>query len=210
VKTPYLKRQIAMLANILLAGGYTEMTNSAKAVQHIEASLLLSQENKDASSEATIAGLLGGAYRRNQQYQKSLEAYNQAAKLTASTDHGMLYTGLARTHLKLNQTTIALTHYQKAIEILEQLRGKNRGLTRNLQVSLLQAIQDLDNTSIVDIYREYADLLLSQGRSLEASQVLELLKLQELSEYTQVKPSSSASPSPSPKPLAQTPTESRW
>jgi CHAT domain-containing protein len=203
VKTPYLRRQIAMLANLLLAGGYTGIADNKRAIHHLQASRQLSRDNKDVGSEAFFSMVLGGAYRRNQQYQQSLEAYNHASAHSGSTEPGMLYTGLARTHFKLKQTTTALAYYQKAIEAIEQMRGKNRALTRNLQASLLQAIQDVDNTSIADIYREYADLLLSQGRSSEASQVLELLKLQELSEYTNSKPS------PSSKPLAQTPTESR-
>lgn len=34
-----------------------------------------------------------------------------------------------------------------------------------------------------DIYRQYADLLLKQGRTLEAQQILELLKYQEVNDY---------------------------
>jgi hypothetical protein len=38
--------------------------------------------------------------------------------------------------------------------------------------------------TVADTYRSLADLLLSQGRILEAQQVLELLKVQELRNFT--------------------------
>ena len=39
-------------------------------------------------------------------------------------------------------------------------------------------------TKIADAYRELADLLLSQGRILEAQRVLELLKAEEVKDFT--------------------------
>lgn len=43
---------------------------------------------------------------------------------------------------------------------------------------------ELTTDTIADDYRKLADLLLAQGRILEAQQVLDLLKLEELREYT--------------------------
>lgn len=66
--------------------------------------------------------------------------------------------------------------YKEAVGIYERIRKSNYSLAQDIQESYTQ--------SIADAYRRLANLLLSQGRVLEAQQVLELLKVQELRDYT--------------------------
>ncbi|BAY64864.1 hypothetical protein NIES22_49640 [Calothrix brevissima NIES-22] len=207
INVPYYQQQLLMFNNLFLGIGYGGLNDNQKAIDYAQKSLKIARETKETKTEAQILVFLGGFYRRAKQYPQAIDVYNQAAtiadKFNYSGSRAVLYAGLARTYRELNQPTTAITYYQKAINDIEKVREKNRGLSRELQSSLLQAIQDADRTSIADIYREYANLLLSQGRSLEASQVLELLKVQELSEFTNRQPSATT------KPIAQTPTEAK-
>ena len=91
-------------------------------------------------------------------------------------------TGLARVYRSLNQPQKAIEFYKQAVTGVEQVRLKIQGLPPQLQVSFLQAGQDGNKRA--DTYRELADLLLSQGKVTEAQQVLELLKVQEIRDFT--------------------------
>ncbi len=204
---PYYKQQFGMLNYLLLGIGYGGLNDNQKAINSIQKSLQIARDTKDSKNEAQILAFLGGYYRRTKQYQLAIDTYNKASdiadKLEYSGSRAILYAGLARVYRDLKQPTTAITYYQKSINDIEQVRKKNRRLSKELQASLLQTIVDADRTSNADIYREYANLLLSQGRTLEANQVLELLKVQELSEFTNNTRGAER------KPIAQTPIEAK-
>lgn len=107
------------------------------------------------------------------QYQQALiifqEVGNQAG---ASYELG----NLARILEKQDQFDLAIVFYKQAVNIQEEIRRNIQGLPSNVQQSYLNKISQ--------IYRSLADLLLAKGRILEAQGVLELLKIQELREYT--------------------------
>ncbi|NER81837.1 MAG: tetratricopeptide repeat protein, partial [Leptolyngbya sp. SIO1D8] len=75
------------------------------------------------------------------------------------------------------QPELAIVFYKEAVNVYESIRGNIRGLDLDLQASYTD--------SIADTYRTLAELLLEQGRIPEAQQVLDLLKLEELREFTQ-------------------------
>jgi CHAT domain-containing protein len=74
--------------------------------------------------------------------------------------------------LQLPTTSNLLTKSKK-------LEAVSKGYRPNYK-TLLEATVDFDKVKTADIYRQLADLLLSQGRDKEAQQVLELLKIQEI------------------------------
>ncbi|MDZ7958609.1 MAG: CHAT domain-containing protein [Aulosira sp. DedQUE10] len=208
INIPYYQQQFSMLNNLFLGIGHGGLNDNQKAIDYIQKSVQIARNAKDAKSEAQMLVFLGGFYRKAKYHQQGIDAYNQASaiadKLKYSGNRAILYAGLARIYRDLKQQTTAIAYYQKAINDIEKVRDKNRGLSKELQASFLQSVQDADRTNIADIYREYANLLLSQNRSLEASQVLELLKVQELSEFT-----NNTRVSNVPKPISQTPTEAK-
>ena len=81
--------------------------------------------------------------------------------------------------------TVAIAYYKQAVSGIGHVRRKMEGLPPKLQLSYMQSGREGEKT--VDIYRELLDLLLSQGRVLEAQQVLELLKVQESKDFRQEK-----------------------
>ncbi|MCY7391117.1 MAG: CHAT domain-containing protein, partial [Leptolyngbyaceae cyanobacterium CAN_BIN12] len=73
------------------------------------------------------------------------------------------------------QSELAIVFYKQSVNVTEAIRGEIKTLSPDLQ-------QSYTNT-IADTYRQLADLLLKQDRVLEAQQVLDLLKVQELDDY---------------------------
>lgn len=74
-----------------------------------------------------------------------------------------------------NQPELAIAFFKKSVNVREGIRRDIRGLSTDLQQSYTE--------TVAGTYRRLADLLLSQGRILEAQQVLELLKIQEIRDY---------------------------
>ena len=124
---------------------------------------------------------------RNQQ---AIKAYQQALTIqtpeqVTGTNWG-IYAGLGRVYRKLNQTNIAIGYYKQAINGIEKIRRGIEGLPPELQNSFLNTVVDFKGTKTADIYRELAELLISQGRQKEARQILDLLKIQEIRDFVGV------------------------
>lgn len=69
---------------------------------------------------------------------------------------------------------------------MQQVRGNIQGIDKKLQASFLASKEDY--------YHTLADLLIAQGRLPEAEQVLDLLKVQEYSDYVRGDPANTLSP----------------
>jgi CHAT domain-containing protein len=180
-----MAEQSALLA---LSVGYSNLGNNEKALEFSQASLAIPRDLKNRNrllnnSEELALNTLGSLYRKIGQKEKAIAAYRET--LAIDNGHFTAQVGLARIYSELNMPVTAITYYKQGISSVEQIRGKILGLDRQLQESFLQAfLLDADRTKNTDIYRELADLLLLQGRILEAQQVLELLKVQELRDFT--------------------------
>lgn len=172
-----------MEAYSLLVSGiaFASLENNEKAIDLFQQSLTKAKEQKDDILASLALNLLGGVNRKLGRNSQAIALYQQA--ISIDSDYSIL-AGIARVYRDLNSPITAITYYKQAINEIEKVRGKISGLPVALQKSFLQAVQSIDRVRTADIYRELADLLLSQGRILEAQQVLELLKTEELREYT--------------------------
>lgn len=79
--------------------------------------------------------------------------------------------------IKQEHLELATLFFKQAVNITEAIRKDIQELPQELQQSYARKVSDL--------YRRLADLLLQQDRVLEAQQVLDLLKVQELDDYLQ-------------------------
>jgi len=82
---------------------------------------------------------------------------------------------LAPIYQPLEQPETAIAFYKEAGNVSESLRDELTTLSGERQEAYL--------ASVAPTYRRLADLLLEQGRILEAQQVLELLKIQEIRDF---------------------------
>ena len=77
--------------------------------------------------------------------------------------------------LAKQEPELAISFYKQAVNVVESIRQDSRNLPRESQ--------ELYTASVAFTYRNLADLLLTQGRTREAQEILELLKVQEASDY---------------------------
>ena len=97
----------------------------------------------------------------------------------------------------LQNPSLAVLFGKQAIDRFQQVRRNIGGLDKEAQQSFLKSKEDY--------YRELADLLISEGRLPEAQQVLDLLKAEEYSEFTQRRGDAGSETNP----VALTPTEEK-
>lgn len=174
---------------LLLSLSHGGLSDYEKAEELARESLAIAREQQSGEFKEFGFTALGSIYRKSGQKERAIASYREALAVAAEreiTGSGALaLVGLARLYRDANMPIAAITYYKQVINEVEQLRGNIRGLPSELQKSFLQSVQfDLDRTQPTDAYRELADLLLSQGRILEAQEVLELLKVQELRDFT--------------------------
>lgn len=112
--------------------------------------------------------------------QKAVEEYQQAlgifVKMGDRSGEGYVLSNIGRILEKQDQLELAITFYKQAVNVQEAIRRDMQEFPLDLQQSYLN--------TVADTYRRLANLLLDQGRILEAQQVLELLKVEELRQFT--------------------------
>ena len=167
---------------LLLAAGHYELNELTQALEFAQQGLALARESQATDAIRTLLVTSGSLYRQMGQYDDAMAAYQDA--LSLGPNNVVAHTGLARMYTKLNLPEVAIVHYKQAVNGVEATRGRIQGLSRELQESFLEGFRGIERVKNVDLYRELADLLLGQGRVLEAQQVLELLKAEEISEFT--------------------------
>ncbi len=167
----------AVLGN--LGAAYRGLGNYRRAFDLDEQFLTIAREIGDRTGEGNALNNLGLAYLTLEQSDQALALYQRSLAIrreigdrvgTATT-----LNNLGRLLNDRNQPELAITFLKAAVDIRESIRGEIRQLDRDLQ----QAFTDI----VAADYRLLADLLLQQDRVLEAQEVLDLLKLQELEDY---------------------------
>jgi len=177
-KDPRLEAQALSLVSAV----YSHLGDYDRAVQLSQQSLAIAREIQNRGVEETALETLGDIYRKLGRKEQAIASYQQS--LTIDGSNNVANAGLARIYRELNMPTTATTYYKQSIQGIERYRKGIDTLPTNLQESYLQAGIGFGGLKKTAIYRELADLLLSQGRILEAQQVLELLKVQELRDFT--------------------------
>ena len=130
--------------------------------------------------ESYILYGLGGVYLKTKRIDESLNVVHDALLSSRKfNNHWVEREALSTIGdiLRLRkENEIAIIFYKQSVQATERMRAKLFNRSAEGQKAYLKTVSST--------YRNLADLLLSQGRVLEAQQVLELLKTQELREYT--------------------------
>jgi CHAT domain-containing protein/Tfp pilus assembly protein PilF len=167
-----------ILSNI--GGVYNSLEQHNKAFEYYQQALTIIREVGDRTGEGTTLNNIGGVYDSLGQYSKGLKYYQQALtirqRIGDREGEGISLNNIASTLQKQKQPELAIVFYKQSVNVREAIRYDIRTLPREQQESYTQ--------TVADTYRRLANLLLSQGRLLEAQQVLELLKIQELRDFT--------------------------
>ena len=150
---------------------YHSLGNYLKAIEFQEQHLAIAHEIKDRLGEASALGNLGRAYLSLGNYPKAIKFHEQILVIAReikdrSGDWAALNNlGLAMTK---QEPELAIEFYKQSVNVAESIRKNNRKLDKALQASYTE--------TVADSYRNLANLLIQQGRTTEAKEVLELLK----------------------------------
>ncbi len=162
-----------------LGVAYNALGKYDKATDYYLQALAIAREIKDRQSEGSTLDNLGVTYANLGKYDKATEYHLQALAIAREIKdrrgESISLSNIGSTFTKQRQPDLAIIYYKQSINVQEDIRKDIRGLSKEEQKSYLNTV---NNT-----YRNLADLLLERDRILEAKQVLDLLKVQEFSDY---------------------------
>jgi CHAT domain-containing protein len=154
-------------------------TQPIKAIPFLQQALVLFQQLGDQSGESNTLDSLGIAHQKLGKFSTALNFYQQALaifnKIGDRSNQGKTLNNIGELFVKLKRPELAILFYKQSINIREAIRKDISKLDKDIQKSYLATVEKT--------YRNLADLLLKQDRILEAQQVLDLLKVEELNEY---------------------------
>ncbi|WP_008313855.1 CHAT domain-containing protein [Leptolyngbya sp. PCC 6406] len=163
-----------------LGSAYTKLNEYQSAINYSKQALEIHREINDVREEAYALGDIGNAYAALGDYQAALDYLTECLLIQRGLNNrwgeGKTLSSIAQVFKDQQQPELAITFLKASVAVRESIRED----IRNLDVDLRQSFTN----TIADDYRLLADLLLSQGRIPEAQQVLDLLKLEELREFT--------------------------
>jgi tetratricopeptide (TPR) repeat protein len=158
---------------------YTKVGKYPEAIESHQQHLAIVREFKDRLGEGIALGNLGNVYYSLGNYPKAIEFYQQVLKIAREigdwNSEALSLNHLANTLVQQKQPALAIIFNKQAINIQESIR---KGLS-----SLPEEQQRLYVESKSNSYRNLADLLFQQNRVVEALQILDLLKVQELQDF---------------------------
>jgi CHAT domain-containing protein/Tfp pilus assembly protein PilF len=167
--------------SVLLSMGstYRHAGQLDKALAVLQQSLTMLLAVGDRAGEGKNFASQGLVYTAKGEFNKAFSLYQRA--LTIAREEGdrpseRHVLSLIGTLLeKQKKTDLAIVFYKQAVTLSEDLR-------QGLKI-FVQKEQDAYTKTIEETYRALANLLLQQNRVLEAQQVMDLLKVQELDNY---------------------------
>ena len=167
-------------ANELLSIGsiYLRLGDKDKALECTTQSLALFRKMENRAGEAFALLLLGVDYFVSNQPAEGIDLMHQVLPIAVSMSNPNAQAAanyLLMIAVRRDQPGLAIYYGKQAVNLLQQVRSNISGMEKSLQQSFLGSREDY--------YHTLANLLIEQGRLPEAQQVLNLLKVQEYSDY---------------------------
>jgi CHAT domain-containing protein len=162
-----------------LGNAYNFLGQYPKAIEFFQQSLAIEGEIGGRNEVAQSMNNLGRAYYSLGQYPKAIEFFQQSLSISRAMGNviveGLSLSNIGSTLQTQQQPELAIVFYKQSINVRENIRQDLRKLPREQQASYTQ--------TVASTYRSLASLLLEKNRVMEALQVLDLLKVQELQDY---------------------------
>lgn len=151
------------------------------AMDFLQKSLVVTRKVGDRVTEATILNNIGLVSKYQGKPNQAFATYQQSLQLDRQTGNrrgeSIALGNMGGLMAEQGRMEFAIYFYKLSVNVRESIRKDIRSLSREDQNAFKQ--------SVSDIYRGLANMLLEQGRVMEALQVLDLLKVQELQDYLQ-------------------------
>ncbi|NEP63416.1 MAG: CHAT domain-containing protein, partial [Symploca sp. SIO2G7] len=158
---------------------YQQQENDKQSLKHFKQALTIAENIGDQAGIGILLNNLGEVYSQQKNYTQASQSLQQALTIhqgigTRAWESKTLH-NLGSILEAQNQPELAIAFYKQAVNVREGIRGNLSELSQELQQSYTE--------TVADNYRQLTNLLLQQDRVLEAQEVLDLLKLQELEDY---------------------------
>jgi len=162
-----------------LGGAYYSLGQYQNAINFYQQSLTIKRQIGDRNAEANSLMNLGTAYFDLGQHQTAINFYQQSLsifqKIGNRNGEANSLSNIGNLLEKQQQSELAIVFHKQAVNLRENIRQDLRKLPREQQASYTQ--------TVASTYRSLASLLLQKNRVMEALQILDLLKVQELQDY---------------------------
>ncbi len=158
---------------------YGNQKQYVKAIAYYQKSLTITRQIGDRKLEATTLNNLGIWSQRLGISQNAIDFFQESLKIAANLgdrdSQAKTLNNLGFAFAQINQPSVAILFYKQSINIRESIRKDIKALRKEEQQSYIN--------SIAYSYRNLADILIQQDRVMEALQIIDLLKVQELEDY---------------------------
>ena len=158
---------------------YDKQKRYVEALDAYKQALEMMRQVGDRSGEATVLSNVGLVFSRLARFRDAQDAYHQALAIYRTLGErpgeSITLSKLGLLFQEQKKTELAIVFYKQSVNITESLRRELRSFT-------LEDRQAYTG-KVADTYRNLANLLLQENRVMEAQQVLDLLKVQELQDY---------------------------
>ncbi|MEO1621525.1 MAG: CHAT domain-containing protein, partial [Cyanobacteria bacterium J06632_3] len=172
-----LSQEIRIVNNIGIV--YLKQGDTAAARMSLERALALLDIEDDPVERAILLDSLGSLQLAEGNASKAWSTYLRSLKLSRQSEDKVgeieVLLNLGALMRAQSEPDLAIFFYKQAIAEIETIRQDLQRLSQSVQQRYTQTVEDF--------YRTLADLLLQQDRVTEASQILDLLKLQEVKAY---------------------------
>jgi CHAT domain-containing protein/Tfp pilus assembly protein PilF len=162
-----------------LGNTYFSLEKYQKSIDYYQQSLNIFKKIGNSSGESNSLIGLGNAYLLLKQDKRAIEYLQNSLmtfKLNGDRDgEANVLNSLGYLLTRQKQSRLSITFFKQSINITESIRKDIKKLNKEEQ-------QSYSNTKI-GTYRVLVDLLLQQDRVMEALQVLDLLKVQDLQDF---------------------------
>ncbi len=169
--------ELKILNNI--ASVYSKLGEKRKGLDYYNQSLLIIRSIGDRSSEATALNNIGLVYSDLGEKQKALEYYSQALPILRAVGNRSIeattLNNIGYILASQQQSEMAIVFFKQSVSIKQFIRKNIYKFPQETQESYTQ--------TVAHTYRNLADLLLQENRTIEALQVLDLLKVQDLQDF---------------------------
>ena len=162
-----------------LAAIYHQPEEKQKTLDYLKKTRDLRRDKGDRAGEADTLKEIVGVYLAMGEKPKALEYYFQALILYQQVGDGIGQAEILRDLMtywrEQNRPRLAIFYGKQSINTYQSVRRNILGLEKETQTSFLKSKED--------VYRELADLLISEDRLPEAQQVLDMLKEEEYNNF---------------------------
>jgi CHAT domain-containing protein len=166
------------LARVSMGMAYHKMGDNQKALESLNQGLELVKQANDLQNDARAHMALAKVYFDTGDKARSLANLNQALPLARASNDPLILAPVLYGMMMLHkaQPTLAIFYGKQAVNLLQQVRSNMQGLDKALQSTFV--------SSNAVFYHDLADLLIDQGRLPEAEEIIDLMKQEQLNEFT--------------------------